>query len=147
MPKQDGTEPIEDDEILFRRIPVSTNWYHKESEHPPSPKAFQPNRNDVTGISLFREKYKSVIEAAQGWPGKSYYVATLRAGDLRKHGIEVVPDVADAEPGHATIPAMNAETRKSITVEERMLLLANHLCISVEGPFESSPDPEADSPQ
>ena len=41
-------------------------------------------RNDVTGLSVSRAKYKSIQDAAKGLRGKAYYVAVLRAGDLRQ---------------------------------------------------------------
>jgi hypothetical protein len=45
--------------------------------------AFAPHkRQDTTGISVSRARFKSVVEAAKGRPGKSYYVAVLRAGEL-----------------------------------------------------------------
>jgi hypothetical protein len=42
-----GDDPVDPDEILFRRIPASTGWYD-----PPSlaPEAFRPNKNDTTGL-------------------------------------------------------------------------------------------------
>ena len=45
----DGTEPVADDELLYRRIPVSTKWY---TESGLSPEAFDPRRDETTGISF-----------------------------------------------------------------------------------------------
>ena len=102
------------------------------------PAAFDPHRkNDITGLSIFRAKYKSIEEAARGRPGKSYYVAVLRAGDLRKNVITVVPhpDGPDGyDPGHAEIPDLNAGNRKDDKTLERQRLLVE-LCLRVEGPF------------
>lgn len=84
MADLDATEPIDDGEILYRRIPVSTGWYQADKEPPLEPEAFRPNRNDTSGISLSRAKYTSIEEAARGQPGRSYYVAVFRAGELRR---------------------------------------------------------------
>ena len=133
----DKIESIADEELLYRRVPISTGWYNPENESL-SPEAFAPHKtNDITGLSVTREKYKSIEEAAQGRPGKSYYVAVLRAGDLRKSGITVasLPDVPDGyDPGHAEIPGLNADNRKEDKTLERKLLLVE-LCLRVEGPF------------
>jgi hypothetical protein len=72
MTAMPDVEPISNDEILFRRIPVSTGWYDPSRTPPLEPEAFRPNRNDLTGISFSREKYETVDRAAQGRPGKSY---------------------------------------------------------------------------
>jgi hypothetical protein len=51
----DGTEPIADDELLYRRIPVSTGYYSPITNEINS-QAFAPHKTeDVTGISLYRE--------------------------------------------------------------------------------------------
>lgn len=76
-----GSEPISDDELLYRRVPI--RWYDPSTGRP-FDEAFAPHKeNDLTGLSVSRAKYKSIEQAARGMPGKRYYVATLRAGDLR----------------------------------------------------------------
>ena len=141
MPEPAETESITDDEILFRRIPESQNWYDPNRDLPVSPEAFLPRRHDTTdemGISLWRAKYITLEGASRGWPGKSYYVAKLRAGDLRRQGIQVVatPHLG-SERGHASIPELNYENRKSERVKELGLLLALRLCLEVKGPFKT----------
>lgn len=133
----DRIESIADEELLYRRVPKSTNWYDSETDYL-KPEAFAPHKtNDITGLSVTRAKYKSIEEAAQGRPGKSYYVAVLRAGDLRNNEIAVVPrpDVPEGyDPGHAEIPDLNADNRKEDETLERQRLLAR-LRLRVEGPF------------
>lgn len=138
MPNPDGSEPIADDEILYRRIPESTGWYQPKLDKPVARHAFRPNKSDVDGISLWRATYVSIEQAAQGKPGKRYYVALLEAGELRKYGIDVVPDVEGSLPGHAVIPKLHHEDQKSDAVLEATELLANRLCLGVKGPFETS---------
>lgn len=131
----DGSEPVADDEILYRRVPQSTGWYSPDRGL--RPEAFGPRKDDVTGISLWRARYKSIEDAAVGRPGKSYYVAVLRVGDLRQEGIEVVPRPLENDPGHAELPQLNAQNRKSDETLERQRLLVE-LTLQIVGPFSSS---------
>jgi hypothetical protein len=110
----DGTEPIADEELLYRRVSAASGWYSPENGLEGD--AYRPHRTaDVSGISVDRAKYRSPAEAAKGRPGKAYYVAVLRAGDLRLRGIAIVPRPEPGNPGHAE------------------LLVS--LTLSVEGPF------------
>ena len=131
-------EPIEDDELLYRRIPVSMGWYAVDRL---SPQAFGPRKDETTGISVFRAKYRSIREAAAGKSKKGYYVAVLRVGDLRQRGIEVVPrpELPDGqyELAHAELPDLNSATRTADATLERQRILAEELCLRVEGPFET----------
>ena len=133
----DGTEPIDDDEFLYRRIPVSQNWYDPQVDSRPSPEAFRPTQFDKTGLSLSRGKYKSIEDAARGMEGKKYYIAILRAGDLRAIGIPVEPRPQPNDPGHAEIPGLTYDNRKTDRALEWKVLLAQQLCLRVEGPFPS----------
>ena len=141
MAHADGTEPIDDEELLYRRIPASQDWYDPSKEPNLAVPAFRPRKYDTTGISLSRAKYKSLREAAQNPRGKSCYIAVLRAGDLRSAGIEVVPRPEDGDPGHAEIPSLNYENRKSDQAKEWIVLLAHELAKEVEGPFEGEDPP------
>ena len=129
----DGTEPIADEELLYRRVPASTGWYSSITGL--NSEAFAPRKEDLTGLSVSRQKYKSAEAAAKGRPGKWYFVAVLRAGDLREKGIEVVPAPRDGDPGHAELPDLNAMNRKTDETIERQRILAEELCLGVEGPF------------
>jgi hypothetical protein len=131
-----GIEPIADDELLFRRVPASTMWYDPVTRTL-KPEAFGPSRErDSTGISFSRQKYKSAEIAARGRPGKTYYVAVLRAGDIRRLGIDVEPRPEPDDPGHAELPQLNAGNYKETTTLERQRVLVS-LCLRVEGPFET----------
>jgi hypothetical protein len=111
MPAEPGSEPVAPDELLYRRVPLI--WYSPDTGL--SPQAFDPHKiNDTTGLSVSRAKYKTIDQAALGQPGKSYYVAVLRAVDLFQHGIQVVPrpNLPD-DPGHAELPDLTAHNRKT----------------------------------
>ena len=135
-----GTEPIDDDELIFRRIPVSMSWYANGQL---SPEAFDPDpKRDITGISVSRSKYKSLEEAAKGPSKKGYFVAVFREKDLRQRGIDVAPRPIHPEdprhpeydPGHAEFPDLTAQSRGSSEAEETKLALTT-LAIEVKGPF------------
>jgi hypothetical protein len=130
----DESEPVTDDEELYRRVPASTGWYAPETGL--KPEAFGPHKiRDVTGLSVSRAKYKTAEEAARtDRPGKSFYIAVLRAGDLRKQGIAVEPRPIPDDPGHAELPDLNSSNYKTAATLERQRILAS-LCLRVEGPF------------
>jgi hypothetical protein len=132
MPAPDGTEPIADDELLYRRIPVSKGWYTEDGL---SPEAFDPREDEITGISVYRAKYTTIAEAAKGMSKKGYYVAVLRAGDLRQNAMEVAPRPSPGDPGHTELPDLTCHNRLTPEAQERKLRLTE-LCRRVEGPFQ-----------
>ena len=131
----DGTEPVADHELLYRGIPAASGFYDAEVDPSPSPLAFRPTRSDTSGLSLSRAKYKSIAEAGRGREGKQYFVAVLRAGDLRRLGIEVVPRPVEDDPGHCEIADLTFDNRKAMPFAEWQALLAEQLCLRIEGPF------------
>jgi len=115
------------------------NWYDPQSKSL-SPHAFSPTQKDTAGLSVSRAKYVTMEKASRVRPGKSYYIAVLRVGDLRAEGIEVTPDPLMASPGHALLPNMNYRRRKEKSnkfIEQRQAL-AKKLTLRVEGPFDHS---------
>jgi len=133
MRVEDGTEPITDDELLYRRVSVNSGWYSPSTGL--DPRAFAPHKTeDVTGISVDRAKYKRIEEAAKGRPGKSYFVAVLQAGDLKQQGISAVPRPEPDDPGHAELPELNSGNRRSDRTQDLQVLLVK-LTRRVEGPF------------
>lgn len=138
MAESDGTEPIDDDELLYRRIPVSMSWY---SNNQLSPEAFDPRPDETTGISIYRDKYKTIEEVAKGKSKKGYFVVVFRARDLRQRGIEIVPrpDTPDGwDAGHAELPSLTASNRDSDAAMETKLALTT-LPIAIRGPFMPPP--------
>jgi len=127
----DGIDPIADDELLYRRIPVSMEWY---SERGLSDQAFAPRKDDVTGISVSRAKYTSVEHAAKGKSKYGYLVAVLCARDLKDNGIEALPRPLPNDPSHSELPDLNYGNRKDKRTQEWQRILVG-LCLKVEGPF------------
>lgn len=129
----DGTEPVENDELLYRRVPE--HWYSSASGF--DSQAFAPHKAaDLTGLSISRAKYKSVADAAKGKPGKSYYVAILRTSELRKNGIEVVPCPRQGDPGHAELPDLTSANRKDDRTLELQRVL-EQITVEVKGPYKT----------
>lgn len=134
-----GIDPIADDELLYRRIPASLNWYDPTTGVV-KPEAFGPHKQrDQTGLSVSRAKFGSAEqEAERGRPGKTYYIAILRTGDIRQRGMGVVakPDTPSGyDAAHAELPDLNASNYKSDETLESQRILADELCLRVEGPF------------
>jgi hypothetical protein len=131
----EAAEPIGADELLYRRIPASAKWFDPTVTPPLSPQAYRPRENDLTGISLYRAKgIAPEAIAARGRPGKSFYVATLRYGDLQDAKIEVVDSNDPKDPGHVELPALNADNRRSdeaLEMSEKLVSLTR----DVFGPF------------
>lgn len=67
--------------------------------------------------------------------GKQYYVAVLCAGDLRAEGLDVVPRPEANAPGHAEVPGLTYDNRRTDTAEEAQQLLARKLCLKILGPL------------
>ena len=134
----DEIESIADEELLYRRVPASTGWFDTVSQTLKAD-AFGPHKiQDLTGLSVTRAKFKSIEQAAQGRPGKFYYVAVLCAGALRQANIRVAPqpNVPDGfDISHAELPDLRADNYKSPETLKRQMVLAEKLCLRVEGPF------------
>lgn len=131
----DGSEPIADHEILYRRIPAASGFYDPLVDPNPSPLAFRPTKQDTTGVSLARAKYTDLEQAGRGREGKQYYVALLRAGELRRLGMDVVARPLEDDPGHCEIAELTFANRKAMPFAEWQALLAEQLCLRIEGPF------------
>lgn len=132
MPSPEEYEPIEDDEILYRRVPVSMNWV---TEDDIKPEAFKPRKDDTTGVSVSRRRFATVEQAARGKSKKGYLVLELRAGDLRDSGIEVVPRPRDDVPGHSEIPSLAFQDPEPDVSTQQQMLLAKKLVLRIHGPF------------
>lgn len=130
---------IGDDEFLYRRIPVSMQWYENGTL---LPEAYAPRKDEETGISLVRASHKSISEAARGPGKKGYYVAMLSVRDVREIALSVkfVPETPSGyDVSHVQIPELNAGNRRSdICLEFQRKLASLSMKRSVEGPFVSS---------
>jgi hypothetical protein len=64
-----------------------------------------------------------------------YFVAVLRASDLRAAGMEVAARPLPDDPSHAEITSLTYSNRKSKLAIEWRTLLAEQLCLQILGPF------------
>jgi hypothetical protein len=105
----DEHDPVEDSEFVYRRI--HRTFFNPSLPIPIRPKAFGPNQNDTTGISVFRAGFVQPVDTLANIDpvkAKHYYVARLAVRDLRKLGLTVVPEPVPGGPlGHATIPELS----------------------------------------
>jgi hypothetical protein len=132
MPSPAEYEPIGDDEILYRRVPVSMKWVNQQDV---KPEAFQPRKEDTTGLSVSRQRFLTVEQAAQGTSKQGYWVLELRAGDMRKAGIDVQPRPIDDVPGHSEIPSLTYQDPQPDASMAQQMRLAKELVIKIHGPF------------
>lgn len=132
MPSPEEYEPISDDEILYRRVPVSMKWVTQEDV---KPEAFRPREEDTTGLSVSRKKFLTVEQAAKGTSKQGYYVLELRAGDMRKSGIDVEPRPIEQTPGHSEIPSLAYQDPEPDDAMAQRMRLAKELVIKIHGPF------------
>lgn len=122
-----GTEAIEDDEIVYRRVPVD-HWAGPDGE--PAPQAFLPHRTaDEDGLSFERAKYSTPEQVAARKPHRPSYVVALRVRDLRRAGLQVDPD-PDPEhdnPGHCLMRRLRSELRRDSETRNIAETLAHEL--------------------
>ncbi len=117
-----------DDELLYRRVPA-----HPQFVDPGMgtllADAVSPDANDADGLSLSREVVGVSGTAATGSAGKAFFVATFRAGDLRRLGLTVVADRAD----HVYLPELTYAVRRStdVAVRRAFVDIRNKLLLDV----------------
>lgn len=129
----DENQPVEDEEFVYRRI--HQNFYDPKLTQAVLFEAFRPNKNDTTGLSVFRAQFAQPKDTLPADPAKAkdYYVARLAVQDLRKLGLTVVPEPQpNGPPGHAAIPEIsyqayqaNKQSWKPILVELAKLASAD----------------------
>ncbi|HZL37371.1 MAG TPA: hypothetical protein VFC78_18780 [Tepidisphaeraceae bacterium] len=131
----DGSEPIDPNEIVYRRVPAGT-IYKPNREPPLSQKAFSPRDVDKDGVSIMRGSYVSGPEeaAAEGLAGMQFHVIAFRAGDLIAEGMMLKPDPIPGCPGHALVANINASNR-DLPAIQALLDRSRRLNFSAHGPF------------
>ena len=127
--------PIDDDELLYRRVSVRSGWYQNGIL---SPQAFHPRPDEHSGISVFRARLKSMEDAAEGPSADGYYVAVLNVAELRANGIRVEPrpEVPGGyDEAHAELPDLKAGNRRSSEAIRLKGILADlAIQLPVQGP-------------
>lgn len=106
----DDAPPIDPDEFLLRRIPITGGYFDTKKSPPVQPGAFRPNAGDTDGISFYRERLLSPSElvARSKRPPGTTKVARLLARDLLALGLTLEPKQEEDDlPGHVVIPEVN----------------------------------------
>jgi hypothetical protein len=103
-------EPVGDQEFILRR--VHNSYYDANFPVPVQRGAFRPNEQDLTGISVYRERFvrapSDVLDAVKPEKRGMYYVARLSVRALTSLGLTVVPDPDPQDiPGHCIIPELS----------------------------------------
>ena len=106
----DVAPPIDPEEFLLRRIPITGGYFDPKKSPPVQPGAFRPNAGDTDGISIYRERLLSASElvARSKRPPGTTKVARLLAKDLLALGVTLEPKQEEDDlPGHVVIPEVN----------------------------------------
>lgn len=109
-------------------------------QHGVRPDAFEPRKDDDTGLSVFRARFVSLEDAANGPSKRGYFVLAMRAGELRATGIEIVSMPQDDLPGHAEIPSLAYQHPEPDLSLQHRELLADRLVTAIYGPFPPKKD-------
>jgi hypothetical protein len=85
--------PIDPDEPILRRIPVTPGYFDPIKAPPVQAGAFRPSSTDDDGLSFYRERELSVSEliAGTGRAAGSFAIARFKARDLLDLGLTLQP--------------------------------------------------------
>ena len=117
------TDLVEADEYVLRRIVNRDDYINLALKVPVSRLAFEPTRNDTTGISLFRSLFASPKEVADAGPNPAgYWVAELPVVTISNLKLTVNPSPRPTGPGgHCLIPEIRTDTKKVTKEYQRRL--------------------------
>jgi hypothetical protein len=102
--------PIQSVERVLRLIPK--DWYKPGKPVPFGRVAFEPNRYDDDGISLYRERWVTPAQLDASRPKHgTYYVIRLKVQDIYGVGLTLRRNVGDL-PGHVVIPELRLSSYK-----------------------------------
>lgn len=111
----DQYENVTDDEFVLRRILNREDYIDLSLNIPVQRNAIAPTRQDIDGVSVYREKFVTPEEVSKsGTNPAGYYVVRFNVGVLRKLGLDVIPDPVEGELlGHALIPQLCFAAKKA----------------------------------
>jgi hypothetical protein len=115
-------DPISDDEYLFRRIPA---WlaYVDIDRGTVSPNAFSQGKKDLEGLSFYREQFvdaKTLAMSPEHERG-NYFVAKIRAAEMRKLGLTLTPNPMPPLLGHTLVPELRKDAHGGNKVIQKKL--------------------------
>jgi hypothetical protein len=95
------TGPIDDDEIVMRRVrPSETTTDRPGGRERPSGQAFIQNGRDGD-TSVYLKSETTAERILENNPGM--YVCEVRVGDIRAEGLEIERSQREGDPGHCDI--------------------------------------------
>ena len=138
----DGTEPVDEDEPIYRRVPAKSGYYKPGPTPRLSPKAYKPLSMDTDGLSLTRARLVTgpAEAGAMGYQGKDYYVLELLASDIQSCGLTIQPNPQPDDKSHAIIPELNINRPDHAEVEGLTIKLQGKP-YKVHGPFPGTRPP------
>lgn len=132
----DGTEPVEPDESILRRVLASSMEGPRRDRI--SPRAFRPRlEKDPDGLSFFRERYHSPFQVACAPPRFDRpSVARIPVRGVLELGLSVRADPFRPDGlGHCLIPELSSANRRERWALDCCVVLADQLSERL-GPFE-----------
>ena len=102
--------PVEPTEYVWRRVPKS--FVNLSLEMSIFREAFRPRQTDVTGLSVFRQRFFEqgpigILLTLAEERRRSYFITQLFVADLISLDLTVLPEEVDELPGHAVIPELS----------------------------------------
>ncbi len=135
---------VEADEHVLRRV-FPEHWAGEETSAP-SPYGFKPAGDDADGLTVWLASKKSPESLHGRKREREFYVASLRVGDIRDRGLEVI--LTDESDGHCVIPQITAAEYASSEDSTLEFMVALSESISERlGPFRLGSEPSPESPQ
>lgn len=125
VPFRSERDAVGDAEWLLRKVPSGNAQYYDPSLQTPLQRiAFKPNKDDVDGISFFREMF--VSPRRLGYEGRKppYYVVRLRARQVAAIGLRILPlPDPDQPPGHLVLPGLCFKAKQTAAEKELQVAL------------------------
>lgn len=125
-------EPVTPDEFVLRCI--WTFHYKPALAQPIVREAFEPRKDEIDGISVFRlaclRDAEQSLEAFTADKRDRYAIAALPLAEIMQLGLTVEPAKIDVVPGHAVLPELNitlcqADRAKCRAIQKQMATIAN----------------------
>jgi hypothetical protein len=112
-------QPVDSSEFVYRRIPRT--YYQAGLPIPIQAAAFRPNKNDTTGLSVFRSAFVQPVGTLANIDARKrhdYNVAQIAVQDLHRLGLTVAPEPDPNGPlGHAIIPELAGISGRQAVLE------------------------------
>ena len=124
-----ASEPIDDEDLLWRRIAPAGLHQETPERFRPNSLAFQDNRPGSDGLSVHLARLTTIKSVSERYP--EYSVVEFPAKLPRSMGYEVVHDPTPDDPSHTLIkPTPNRAHSKTIAKSDRLRWVRLHLPVT-----------------